>query len=93
MTQEQMTEPRWYTIKEVAERLRVSHDTVARMIAREELPAIRISDRIVRIPAPALHRFESGVPIGRRGVVRRRVGDAVTFGEGETASNLEPATR
>jgi len=47
-----VTEPRWYTIKEVAERLRVSHDTVARMIAREELPAIRVSDRIVRIPAP-----------------------------------------
>jgi excisionase family DNA binding protein len=88
-----MTEPRWYTIKEVAERLRVSHDTVARMIAREELSAIRVSDRIVRIPAPALRRFESGVPVDRRGVVRRRVRDGVSFGEGEAASSLEPAKR
>ena len=88
-----MTEPRWYTIKEVAERLRVSHDTVARMIAREELPAIRISDRIVRIPAPALHRFESRVPVDRRRVLRRRVREGVSFGEGEAVSSLEPATR
>jgi len=88
-----VTEPRWYTIKEVAERLRVSHDTVARMIAREELPALRVSDRIVRIPAPALHRFESGVPVDRRGVVRRRVREGVSFGEGEAASSLETATR
>jgi excisionase family DNA binding protein len=88
-----VTEPRWYTIKEVAERLRVSHDTVARMIAREELPAIRVSDRIVRIPAPALDRFESGVLVDRRGVMRRRVRDGVSFGEGEAASSLETATR
>jgi excisionase family DNA binding protein len=83
-------EPRWYTIKEVAERLRVSHDTVARMVAREELPSIRISDRIVRIPAPALQRFESGIPVLRRGVVRRRVRDGVAFGAGESVPT--PAT-
>jgi excisionase family DNA binding protein len=88
-----VTEPRWYSIKEVAERLRVSHDTVARMVAREELPAIRISDRIVRIPAPALHRFESGVSVARRGVVRRRVRDAVAFGVGEPVPTPETATR
>ena len=57
-----MTEPRWYTIKEVAERLRVSHDTVARMVERGELPAIRVSARLVRIPAPALHRIERAAP-------------------------------
>ena len=88
-----MAEPRWYTIKEVAERLRISHDTVARMIAREELPAIRVSDRIVRIPAPALLRFESGMRVRTRSVVRRRVREGVSFGEGEAASSLEPATR
>jgi excisionase family DNA binding protein len=86
-------EPRWYTIKEVAERLRVSHDTVARMVARDELPSIRVSSRIVRIPAPALHRFETGVTVERRGVVRRRVREGVTFGAGEPTSSLEAATR
>lgn len=88
-----MSEPRWYTIKEVAERLRVSHDTVARMIARQELPAIRVSDRLVRIPAPALHRFETGVPVVRRGVVRRRVRDGVAIGAGERIPTPEGATR
>lgn len=88
-----MTEPRWYTIKEVADRLRVSHDTVARMVAREELPSIRVSNRIVRIPAPALHRFETSVPVAQRSVVRRRVREGVTFGAGEAASSLETSTR
>lgn len=88
-----MSEPRWYTIKEVAERLRVSHDTVARMIARGELPAIRVSERLVRIPAPALHRFETGTPVVRRGVVRRRVRVAIELGPGERIPTPETATR
>ena len=88
-----MAEPRWYTIKEVAERLRVSHDTVTRMIARDELPAIRVSDRLVRIPAPALHRIESGAETVRRGVVRRRVRGGVELGADEPISSLEPTTR
>ena len=87
-----MSEPRWYTIKEVAERLRVSHDTVTRMIAREELPAIRVSDRLVRIPAPALHRFETGTPVVRRGVVRRRVRVGIEPGVGERIPDAEAAT-
>ena len=88
-----MTEPRWYTIKEVAERLRVSHDTVARMVEREELPAIRVSARLVRIPAPALHRIESGTSTVRRGVVRRRVAEAVELGASESILAPEGATR
>ena len=88
-----MTEPRWYTIKEVAERLRVSHDTVARMIEREELPAIRVSARLVRIPAPAVHRFESGEPVVRRGVVRRHVERGVEFGAGEPIPALDATAR
>ena len=88
-----MAEPRWYTIKEVAERLRVSHDTVARMVARDELPAIRVSDRLVRIPAPALHRIESGAETVRRGVVRRRVRGGVDLGVDEPIPSLEPTTR
>lgn len=88
-----MSEPRWYTIKEVAERLRVSHDTVARMIARQELPAIRVSDRLVRIPAPALHRFETGAPVVRRDVVRRRVRVGIELGAGEGIPTRDAATR
>lgn len=78
-----MPEPRWYTIKEVAERLRVSHDTVARMIDRGELPAIRVSANLVRVPAPALHRIERGAAIVRRGVARRRVARGVPLGTGD----------
>ena len=88
-----MTEPRWYTIKEVAERLRVSHDTVARMIERDELPAIRVSARLVRIPAPALHLIERGAAVARRGVVRRRVSRSVSLGAGESLPAAEAATR
>jgi excisionase family DNA binding protein len=80
-----MPEPRWYTIKEVAERLRVSHDTVSRMIDRGELPAIRVSARLVRVPAPALHRIERGAAIARRGVARRRVAKGVPLGAGDPA--------
>lgn len=79
----EMTEQRWYSIKDVAERLGISHDTVARMIGRGEIPAIRVSDRIIRIPAPALLRLESGEQIERRRVVRRRVATGVKLGVGE----------
>jgi excisionase family DNA binding protein len=82
---------RWYSIKEVAERLRVSHDTVGRIVERGELPAIRVSERIVRIPAPALERYESGVPVTSRRVVRRRVGRGVEFGAAEGTPDLERA--
>jgi excisionase family DNA binding protein len=88
-----MTEPRWYTVKEVAERLRVSHDTVARMVERGELPAIRVSARLVRIPAPALHRIERGEAVVRRRVVRRRVARAVELGEGEAIPGPEATIR
>jgi len=88
-----MPEPRWYTIKEVAERLRVSHDTVARMIDRGELPAIRVSARLVRIPAPALHRIERGEALVRRDVVRRRVAKGVQIGVGGPMPTTEAATR
>ncbi|HJP88515.1 MAG TPA: helix-turn-helix domain-containing protein [Candidatus Limnocylindrales bacterium] len=88
-----MAEPRWYSIKEVAELLRVSHDTVARMIDRDELPAIRVSARLVRIPAPALRRYESGEPVVRRGVVRRRVERGIEFGAGEPIPALDATVR
>jgi excisionase family DNA binding protein len=88
-----VTEQRWYTIKEAAERLRVSHDTITRMIARDELPAIRVSERLVRIPAPALVRYETGTPVIRRPVVRRRVSEGVIFGAAERIPDPEIAKR
>jgi len=88
-----VTEPRWYTIREAADRLRVSHDTITRMVARDELPAIRVSERIVRIPAPALHRYEAGVAVTPRRVVRRRAHEGVVFGAGEQAISLETTHR
>ena len=88
-----MSEPRWYTIKEVADRLRVSHDTVTRMVDRGELPAIRVSARLVRIPAPAVQRMERGAVSVRRHVVRRRVAQGVQLGAGEASPTPEAATR
>jgi len=82
---------RYYTIKEAAERLRVSHDTISRLITSGELPAIRVSQRLYRIPAPALERYESGVTVAQRRVVRRRVVQGIEFGAGERARDLEPA--
>ncbi|MBA4170989.1 MAG: hypothetical protein H0X68_11365 [Chloroflexi bacterium] len=67
--------------------MRVSHDTITRMINRGELPAIRLSQRIVRIPVPAVVRLESGVSVARRSVVRRRVAQGVEF----AADEVEPA--
>ena len=86
-----MTEKRWYSIKEVADRLDVSHDTVNRMIARGDLAAIRVSDRIVRIPAPALHRFESGAAMTPRAVVRRRVRSGIEMGAHEEIARPQEA--
>jgi excisionase family DNA binding protein len=82
---------RYYTIKEAAERLRVSHDTISRLISSGELPAIRVSQRLYRIPTPALERYEAGVTVVRRRVIRRRVAEGVEFGAVERERDLEPA--
>lgn len=83
-------EQRWYSIKEAAERLGVSHDTVSRLVERGELPAIRVSKRIVRIPVPAFDFYASGrTPIERR-VVRRRVEQPRPIAPDEHIRDLEP---
>lgn len=81
---------RWHSIKEAAERLDVSHDTISRMIERGELPAIRVSERIVRIPTPALERYEEGRTIVPRRVVRRQAPEGVPFGAGEATPEPAP---
>lgn len=80
---------RWYSIKEAAERLGVSHDTVSRLVERGELPAIRVSKRIVRIPVPAFDFYASGRTPTPRRVVRRKVDEPVPFGAGEHIGELE----
>lgn len=80
---------RWYRIKEAADRLGVSHDTVSRLVERGELPAIRVSKRIVRIPVPAFEFYAAGRPPTRRRVVRRRVEEGIQFGSGERSGHLE----
>ena len=75
-------EKRYLTPTEVAAELRVSTDTVLRLIDRGDLPAIRVSERILRIPAPAFARYERGLVSPRR-VVRRQVSDVQEFGIGE----------
>jgi len=82
---------RWYSIKEAAEQLGVSHDTVSRLIERGDLPAIRVSKRIVRIPVPAFEFYASGRKPTKRRVVRRRVAEGVRFGADEPLTKLEPA--
>ena len=82
---------RWYSIKEAAELLDVSHDTVSRLIERGEIPAVRVSERIVRIPVPALEFYASGRQSSPRRVVRRRVAEGVRFGADEALTEREPA--
>ena len=81
---------RWYTIKEAADLLGVSHDTVSRLVERGELPAIRVSKRIVRIPVPAFELYATGRTPTRRRVVTRRVAEGVRFGAGERIDELQP---
>jgi excisionase family DNA binding protein len=74
---------RWYSIKEAAEQLAICHDTVARLVARDELPAIRVSEQIARIPTPALESYASGRRVTPRHVTRRRASTGVPFGAHE----------
>lgn len=73
---------RYMTTSEVADTLRVSTDTVLRLIERGELAALRVSERIYRIPVPAFERYESGL-VARRRVVQRDVSDVEDYGATE----------
>lgn len=84
-------ERRYLTPAEVAERLRVSSDTVLRMVERGELPALRVSRRIYRIPVPAVERYERG-PVKRRKVVYRHTAEVEDYGEGESIPRAPSAT-
>ncbi len=81
---------RYLTPSEAAAALRVSTDTVLRLIASGDLPALRVSPRIIRIPVPAFVAFQAGRRSARRAVVRQKRSTEVTLGAGERTSDLQP---
>lgn len=64
-------QPLYYTPKEVAALLKVSDDTVLDLIDRGDLPALRISPRIIRIPIVAFDLWREGLRPRRRRVTIR----------------------
>lgn len=81
---------RYLTPAEAAAELRVSTDTVLRVIASGDLPAIRVSQRVIRIPRPAFELFREGRKPQRRRVVIRHVSEEPEFGKGELIPRQEP---
>ena len=67
----------YYTPREVAEILAISDDAVLDLINRGDMPGLRISPRITRIPIAAFDRWREGYRPRRRRVsiapARRRV--------------------
>jgi len=51
---------RYYTPREVSELLRVSPTTVMKMIHDQRLYAVRVSERVYRVPAGALKTLQEG---------------------------------
>ena len=82
---------RYLTPAEAAEELRVSPDTILRLVSSGELAALRVSPRIIRIPVPAFEAFRAGrKPVLRR-VVERRVLNEPQVGEAVHRSDPQPA--
>jgi len=78
-----MQEKPFYSPAEVARELDISSTTVLRLIHDGRLPAIRVSERIYRIPAASFERYKTGTleePVmARLGPLKRRP----RFGQGE----------
>lgn len=55
-------EQRYYTPREVADQLRVSPTTVMKLIHDGRLYAVRVSERIYRVPVGAVQRLHTGLP-------------------------------
>lgn len=58
----------YYTPREVAEILAVSDDAVLDLVNRGDLPGLRVSARITRIPIAAFDRWREGYRPRRRRV-------------------------
>ena len=72
---------RFYSPQEVAQRLGVSPTTVMTRIRDGALPAVRVSDRIHRIPVPAFERFVSTQPARMFEIAYRPVNRVKKLGE------------
>ena len=81
---------RYLTPSEAAEALRVSTDTVLRLVASGDLAALRVSPRIIRIPAPAFEAYQAGRTPVRRRVVRQARASEPALGNSEPISEPEP---
>ena len=83
----------YYTPREVAEALAVSDDAVLDLIDRGELPALRVSPRIIRIPIVAFDLWREGVRPKRRRVGIRPATHAVVIGADESLAERAPVLR
>jgi len=83
---------RFYTPQEVAELLGVSPTTVMSRIHDGALPAVRVSERIYRIPIPAFERFVSTASRPDFRVQHRRVKRVKRLGEPIGIVADEPVT-
>ena len=73
----------YYTPREVADILAISDDAVLDLINRDELPALRVSTRITRIPIAAFDLWREGYRPRRRLAVVRQARRSVDVGAGE----------
>jgi excisionase family DNA binding protein len=85
-----MNERRFLTPAEAATVLRVSTDTVLRLISAGTLPAIRVSPRLIRIPTPAFEAYQAGRTPKRRRVVTRPAASEPSLGAGERIPDRQP---
>ena len=83
----------YYTPGEVATALSISDDAVLDLIDRGDLPALRVSPRIIRIPIAAFDLWRAGVVPKRRRVAIRPAVGRVDIGAGEDLPKGAPALR
>ena len=83
----------YYTPREVAEALAVSDDAVLDLIDRGELPALRVSPRIIRIPIAAFDLWREGYRPKRRRVVIRPSTRGLAIGTDENLTERVHAIR
>jgi len=80
----------YYAPREVAEILSISDDAVLDLVKRGEIPALRVSTRITRIPIAAFDRWREGFRPRRRHVSIKPARRHVAVGEGETLPAARP---
>lgn len=83
----------YYTPHEVAEILAISDDSVLRLIRKGDLPAFRVSPRIIRVPIIAFDRWREGFRPQRRRVVHVDVADDHRIGAHERLPRPVTTTR